>query len=149
MAHGTSDGDDIISGINVTPLVDIVLVILIIFIVTAAFVFRNTIPLDLPQAASAESDTETTGLLNLAVTEDGTLYLNGRPGSLDDLPGVVADAREKLRGTGRRVTAFVSADVKADYGNFAAVVDRLRIEGVSDIALDTQPPELSLIGMER
>jgi len=149
MAHTSSDGDDIISGINVTPLVDIVLVILIIFIVTAAFVFRNTIPLDLPQAASAESEAETSGLLNLAVTEDGTLYINGRPGSLDQLPQTVREARARLEGTGRKITAFISADVKADYGNFAAVVDRLRLEGVSDIALDTQPPELSLIGEAR
>jgi biopolymer transport protein ExbD len=140
MAASTQQDDEIISGINVTPLVDIILVVLIIFIVTASLVLRNNVPVELPRAQSAEQSLE--GLINLAVTSGGELYLNGRPGRLDDLPALVRQAKEKA-GQGGKVSAFISADVNARYGKFAEVIDRLRLEGVADIALDTKPPEIA------
>jgi biopolymer transport protein ExbD len=141
MGAFSQQDDDIISGINVTPLVDIILVVLIIFIVTASLVLRNNIPVELPQAKTAEQSVE--GLINLAVTAQGELYLNGRPGTLDDIPGLVDEAREKVEEKGGKVSAFISADVQTRYGKFAEVVDRLRDENVSDIALDTKPPEVA------
>jgi biopolymer transport protein ExbD len=139
MAYSSQDSDEIISGINVTPLVDIVLVLLIIFIVTASFVLRNRIPVELPKAQTAEASNG--GLLNLALTRQGELFINGQPGKLEDLPKAVGEARAKVSGQGP-VSAFVAADAQAQYGAFAAVIDRLRLEGVTDIALDTQPVDL-------
>ncbi|RME24938.1 MAG: biopolymer transporter ExbD [Deltaproteobacteria bacterium] len=138
-ASGSGDEEDIISGINVTPLVDIVLVILIIFMVTASLVMRTNVPVELPKAMSAEQSAQ--GLINLAVTRDGKLYANGRPAELEDIPALVAEARRKAAESGAKVTAFISADVGTPYGRFATVLDRLRVEGVTDIALDTQPVE--------
>ena len=135
-----SDQDEIITGINVTPLVDVAFVVLIIFIVTASMVLKDSIPVQLPQAQSAEDAGQ--GLLNIAITGEGAIYINGKTGSIEVLPAAVAEARERAEASGRQVTAFVSADVKAAYGVFAGVVDRLRLEGVVDIALDTQPVEL-------
>jgi biopolymer transport protein ExbD len=145
MAATSQDPDEIISGINVTPLVDIVLVILIIFIVTASFVFRNTIDMELPKAATGEQSVS--GLLNLAIDSDGQLFINGRKGALDDIPQAVRDASQKLTDQGRdpKVNAFVSADIRTRYGAFAGVVDRLRLEGVTQIALDTQPLDLGQV----
>lgn len=140
MAHTLNDGDEVISGINVTPLVDVILVVLIIFIVTASVILRSSIPVELPRAASAESSTS--GLLNVAIAKDGGLFINGaRAASLEALPKAVADARGAARERGGRLSAFVSADVGAPYGLFARVVDRLRLEGVTEVALDTQPQE--------
>lgn len=133
MAASVQNDDDIISGINITPLVDIILVVLIIFIVTASFVLKSNIPVELPKAATGQESTA--GLLNLALDKSGALYLNGQAGSLDDLPRAIAEARAK----DPKVGAFIAADVQAQYGAFARVVDRLRLEGVTDIALDTQP----------
>jgi len=144
MAASTQNDDEIISGINVTPLVDIILVVLIIFIVTASLVLRHNIPVDLPQAQTSEQSVE--GLMNLAVTADGELYLNGRPGTLDDIPALVEETRQKVGNNGKKVSAFISADIQARYGKFAEVVDRLRQEQVSDIALDTKPPEINKEG---
>jgi len=141
MAHTLNDSDDVISGINVTPLVDVILVVLIIFIVTASVILRSSIPVELPEARTAEE--ATTGLLNLGITREGKLFINGRPGELEQLPRVVKEARARAAQDGRKtVSAFVSADIKAQYGLFAQVVDRLRLEGVTDIALDTKPGEL-------
>jgi biopolymer transport protein ExbD len=139
MAQSMSEGDDIIAGINITPLVDIVLVILVIFVVTASFVLKSTVPVNLPQAASAE---ESAGaLIALVVTEKGELYIDGRPASLDEIPGAVDTVRRRLAGTGKAPSAIVSADTSSRYGDFATIVDRLRLAGVTDIALDTRPPD--------
>jgi biopolymer transport protein ExbD len=139
MAHTMNDGDEVISGINVTPLVDVILVVLIIFIVTASVILRSSIPVELPRAASAESSTS--GLLNVAIAKDGGIFINGARAAFEALPKAVADARGAARERGGRLSAFVSADVGAPYGLFARVVDRLRLEGVTEVALDTQPQE--------
>ena len=146
MAGTTPSGDDeIISGINVTPLVDVVLVLLIIFIVTASFILRSSIPMQLPQASTAEESAS--GLLTVAIAKEKgadpyRLYFNGRPGTIDDLPRVVGEARGKLPEGQTSLRVFISADVGAAYGRFAEVVDRLRREGVTEIAMDTQPVEI-------
>ncbi len=134
------DEDETISGINVTPLVDIVLVLLIIFIVTASFILRSSIPLDLPHAATSEESAS--GLMVVAIKKDGSLYINGRTATIDDLPARVRSAREKITKQGERLNVFVSADVGASYGRFAQVVDRLRLEGVTDVSMDTRPAEV-------
>ena len=140
MAMSIDDNEEIISGINVTPLVDVTLVILIIFIMTASVVFRHEIPVDLPRAQSAEETTS--GLLNVGIGKDGKIYLNGKVRAIGELPAAVKSARQKATARGTALRAFVSADVKAAYGTFAMVVDRLRLLGVTDIALDTSPEEI-------
>ncbi|MBN2498922.1 MAG: biopolymer transporter ExbD [Deltaproteobacteria bacterium] len=141
MAAGVQGDDEIIAGINVTPLVDIVLVILIIFIVTASFVLRQHIPVDLPKAATGE--TTGGGLLNVAITAEGQIYINGQPSELAAFEAAVREARAELKTEGGDVSLFISADVKAQYGVFARVVDRFRELGVTDIALDTQPLDVN------
>ena len=141
MAGQQSGSDDeVISGINVTPLVDIVLGLLIIFMVTASYIVRPAIPLDLPKAQSSEP--VGTGLLAVAVAKDGKIYLNGKPGSLKGITGAVQRARAAAERGGKKLEAFVSADRRAPYGLFAEVVDRLRMAGVVDIAMDTKPGDL-------
>src|SRR5438874_7953028 len=81
MAGGASpfDGDDdsgrMITEINVTPLVDIVLVLLIIFMVTTTYIVNPSIKVDLPKAATGSEQAKVT--LGLTLTKDGQLYLNG------------------------------------------------------------------------
>lgn len=140
MAGTTSGGDDdgdIISGINVTPLVDVVLVLLIIFIVTASFLLRSSIPIDLPAGETAEKSAA--GPMVVGIRKDGQLFINGRSATLADLPAAVAEAKARRGDPKKPLNVFISADVAADYGVFAAVVDRLRLEGVTEIAMDTRP----------
>jgi biopolymer transport protein ExbD len=140
MASAQLDNEDEpISGINVTPLVDIVLVLLIIFIVTASFLLRSAIPIELPASATAEQRPQS--LLTVAVSRTGEILVNGVPATLDDLRVLVERAAAARGGDPRAVEAFVSADVGAPYGLFARVIDRLRLQGVTSIALDTQPEE--------
>jgi biopolymer transport protein ExbD len=137
VARGWDAGDDeLITGINVTPIVDVCLTLLIIFIVTASSIMNRSLPVQLPKAATAESSPP--ALVTIVIERGGNLTLNGAPARLDDIPRAVEEARARA-GDGAKLAGFVSADVEAPYGRFAEAVDRLRLAGVSDIALDTQP----------
>ena len=143
MAQGSWGGagdDELIGGVNITPIVDVCLTLLVVFIVTASQVVNRSMPVNLPKAASAESSPPS--ILNVAIARNGDVFINGAPARLEDIPGQVEAARARVASTGAeaRLAAFVSADVDAPYGKFAEAVDKLRLAGVNDIALDTQPP---------
>ena len=139
-SYGDGQGDDLIGGVNITPLVDVCLTLLIVFVVTASFVVSRTVDVQVPTAATGE--VAEPPLLTIAVTRSGEVWLNGALSSLDAIPGAVAEARARAPAP-EKVAGFVSADVAAPYGTFAQVVDRLRLAGVTEIALDTQPPSAS------
>ncbi|HTP52791.1 MAG TPA: biopolymer transporter ExbD [Anaeromyxobacteraceae bacterium] len=134
--YGSDPADDLVTGVNITPIVDVALTLLIVFIVTSSLILSRSMPVELPRAASAVETAA--GLLTLAVARGGEVYVNGQPATIEDIPRAVAEARKRLP-PGQPLTGFISADVHAPYGRFAEVVDRLRIEGVTEIALDTKP----------
>jgi biopolymer transport protein ExbD len=137
---GWSNGDDeLIGGVNITPVVDVCLTLLIVFIVTASTMVNRSMPVQLPRAATAESAPPS--VLSVAITRSGEIYLNGAPGRLEDIARAVEEARGRAGGSDAKLAAFVSADVAAPYGRFAEAVDQLRLAGVSDIALDAQPEQ--------
>jgi biopolymer transport protein ExbD len=140
VAGGWSTGGDeeLIGGVNITPIVDVCLTLLIVFIVTASAIVNRNIPVTVPKAASSEGAPP--NVLNVAVLKDGEVWVNGAPSSLDAIPRAVEEARARP-GYDGKVAGFVSADVAAPYGRFAEAVDRLRLAGITEIALDTQPIE--------
>lgn len=135
-SYDQGDGEELIGGVNTTPLVDVTLTLLIVFIVTASFVVDRTMPVQLPKAASAEATPPS--FLTVAIAASGEVFLNGAPGRIEDIPAAVEAARARAGGDAK-LAGFVSADVAAPYGRFAAAVDQLRLAGVTEIALDTQP----------
>src|SRR3954468_25023013 len=74
MAAQTSEADEMISGINITPLVDVVLVLLVVLMVTSSYLASHGIPVDLPKGATGES---TSSILSVSVTRDGALFVDG------------------------------------------------------------------------
>jgi biopolymer transport protein ExbD len=135
---GSDPTDDLVTGVNITPIVDVALVLLIVFLVTSSLIVSRSIQVEVPRAATGAETA--VGLLALVVASGGEIYVNGQPARLEDVPRAVAEARRRLE-PGQKLTGFVSADVSAPYGRFAQVVDVLRQEGVVDIALDTKPIE--------
>src|SRR3954470_17291528 len=75
MAGAATEDEDQITGINVTPLVDIVLVLLIIFMVTANFIVRETVEVDLPRAAHGGETVQ--GLVNVVMDKDAKIFFDG------------------------------------------------------------------------
>ena len=137
---GGAGDDELIGGVNITPIVDVCLTLLVVFIVTASQVVNRSMPVNLPKAASAESSPPS--IINIAVARNGDLFVNGAAAQLKDIAREVEAARARAASSGveAKLAGFVSADVDAPYGRFAEAVDQLRVAGVSDIALDTQPP---------
>jgi biopolymer transport protein ExbD len=132
IASGGDGEDDLISGINITPLVDIVLVLLIIFMVTATYIVREAIEVDLPRAAHGGEATGTT--LAVVVTRDGTIYLDGVRRSDQELLAQTREAVAKDRDT----RAIISADRASLHGAVVHVIDVVKGAGVSRFAINIE-----------
>jgi biopolymer transport protein ExbD len=133
MAAHVNDGeDDVIAAINIVPFVDIVLVLLIIFMLTSAAIVRASIQVDLPSAASAGSGVTST--LNLVLTKEGALFLDGKATTHVALAGHVARAAWK----DNNLQAVISADTKVDYGQVVKLIDVVKANGVKSFALNLE-----------
>ena len=135
-ATAPSTDDDAIVGINVTPLVDVTLVLLIIFMVCAKLVASQGIPLDLPTAATA---TETQTMFTVSVDREGHVLANGK--RVADDAELRSAAKEALA-KNRELRTVVQASKTASHGNVLHVVDELRKVGITRIAFaaDRQGP---------
>jgi biopolymer transport protein TolR len=131
--NGDDGGPQMISGINVTPLVDITLVLLIIFMVTATYIASGGIKIDLPKAASGTEQTKST--LALSLTKDGTLFLNG--GKTSDA-AVVKFIGETLPRT-PDLQAIIAADRVVPHGDVVHVIDLVKRAGVRRFAINVDP----------
>jgi biopolymer transport protein ExbD len=132
MAGPTQDDDDIIVGINVTPLVDVVLVLLIIFMVTATYIVRASIEVDLPRAAHGG---EATGvLLSVIVTREGELYLDG----VKRTEGELVERAREAAAANPEARAVISADKGALHGAVVRVIDVVKGAGISRFAINIE-----------
>ena len=128
MARGSPDDDDIIYGINVTPLVDVMLVLLVIFMVTAKIIVSQGMPMDLPKAASGE---EVQNVFSVELTADGQTVVDSAKVPGDDEIGKLAREAKKKHADLR---AVIRADRKVEHGRVIHVLDLLKRAGVAKIA---------------
>lgn len=131
-ALNSNNDDDVIAGINVTPFVDIALVLLVIFMATSSYIARASIPVNLPQAASAGQAVEST--LNVVVTREGQVFVDGQPTPLDTLPAIIRRSVEQSPGT----QAVIAADKGVPYGTVVGVLDVVKQQGVKAFALNVE-----------
>ncbi len=133
MAAGTAARRGIISGINVTPLVDITLVLLVIFMVTAKIVVAPAVPLDLPQASQGR---DIQVVFSVLLPTDGTLLVNGTP--LASLEALEERARSALEES-PDLRAVIQADGSVEHRRVIAALDALKGAGVTRIAFGALP----------
>ena len=120
------------SEINITPMVDVMLVLLIIFMV-AAPMMTSGVPVDLPKTAASEMASQTQPI-TVSVTSDGAIFVDQDPVSEADLiPTVTAMA---VNGTEDRI--FVKGDTTSNYGSVMRVMGLLSSAGFNKIGLLTQ-----------
>lgn len=132
MAASVEEQGEEITGINVTPLVDITLVLLIIFMVTATYIVKETIEVDLPRAAAGG---ETVGpTLAFALDRDGVLYLDGAPASREAARAAVQAAVARSP----EARAIISADRAVSHGRVVEVIDLVKREGLTRFAIDVE-----------
>lgn len=129
MAGKYNDDNEAIAEINVVPLADIILVVLIIFMVTAPMFMKPTINVNLPKAASGEQTAPSK--LNIALTPDGRINLNG---TFVDEEAVRIRATEEV-GKNVEVQAIISADKDVPHGRVVGVLDIFKGAGVKKFAI--------------
>ena len=121
-----------LSDINVTPLVDVVLVLLIIFMVTAPMMSRG-IDVRLPRTAAGSDATE--DRLVVTVDRDGTIYLNERPVNAQLLTDRL---KSEMQRTGSEFV-FLRADQEVPYGRVMTVMDQIKKAGADKVGMVTRP----------
>jgi biopolymer transport protein ExbD len=132
VAGSGQDDDELISDINVTPLVDVVLVLLIIFMVTATYIVRASIDVELPRAAHGGERTGT--VLSIVLTRDGQVFLDGVRRTEDEL---VVRTREAVASDGD-ARVVISADRAALHGAVVRVIDLVKGAGATRFAIHVE-----------
>ena len=130
---GDDDAGRMIVDINVTPLVDITLVLLIIFMVTASYIVSPAIKVDLPKAASGTEQTKTT--LSLTLAKDGGLYLNGQRSNDQAVIQFIGAELPK----NPELQAIIAADRIVSHGDVVHVIDMVKRAGVHRFAINVDP----------
>jgi biopolymer transport protein ExbD len=133
MAISQQDDDNVISGINVTPLVDITLVLLIIFMVTAKLIVSQSLPLDLPKAAAGE---QVQLVFGLELAANGDTFHDGKKLASDE--ALLPLARE-AQAKNPELRAVIKADSSVQHGRVIRILDLLKQAGVSRIAFGVSP----------
>jgi biopolymer transport protein ExbD len=136
MAGGSSSqaSDDGITGINVTPLVDITLVLLIIFMVTTKIVLNQTVPLDLPKAATGTSDVQT--VFSIVLAADGRVVVDSNEVPNDD---AILGLSRNAQVAHPDLRVVIKADAAVTHGRVIHVLDLLKQAHVSKIAFGVMP----------
>jgi biopolymer transport protein ExbD len=125
-------GNAIISEINVVPLVDIVLVLLIIMMVTSIAIVRGSVEVNLPEIATADNAAKS--LLSVTIYSDGSVLLNGSKVSEDGLKDGIREILKNKPDT----QAIISADVNVIYGRVMEIIDLARSLGVKKFAANVE-----------
>lgn len=129
MAFKADSSDDVMAEINVVPLVDVILVVLIIFMVTAPMIMKPSINVNLPKAASGEATTPSK--LNIAISSDGKLNLDGK--LVEDSEVQAAAVAEVKKNP--EIQAIISADKDVPHGRVVSVLDVVKGAGVKKFAI--------------
>ncbi|MFL5308787.1 MAG: ExbD/TolR family protein [Polyangia bacterium] len=130
---GNNDRGGIISGINVTPLVDVMLVLLVIFVVTAKIIVTPAVPLDLPHAAHGE---EVQVVLSIILPVRGPTLVNGAP--IPDDATFQAKAKAALAGS-PDLRAVIQADGEVPHRQVLHMLDMLKGVGITRVAFGALP----------
>jgi biopolymer transport protein ExbD len=134
--QASSSSDESITGINVTPLVDVVLVLLVVLMVTATYLASRAIPVDLPKGQTGEA---TSAPLTVSLTKTGELYLDGVLTSEQALRDKLAAARR----LNHELRAVIAADGAVPHRRVVGVIDLLRQEQVERFAINVDADDLA------
>ena len=132
MGFNTGNDNEEISNINITPMVDVILVLLVIFMVTANFLKKESVNINLPKVAAADPNVRQS--IQIALTRDGMLLMEGVQVSEEDMMNSLTD-EVRLR-PNMRVT--ISADERLEYSKIARLMGLVKQAGVTKLALSVK-----------
>jgi biopolymer transport protein TolR len=133
-----NEGGNVNSNINVTPMVDVMLVLLIIFMVITPML-QNKVPIDMAKVDNPTNmpDADKEDAIVVAITRDGGVFLGQNKIALSELGGQVRDKLSDKPGK----TIYVRADARAQFKAVEDAIDAVRTAGVDDVGLLTQKRE--------
>ena len=125
-----------IVGINVTPMVDIMLVLLVIMMVSSLYIVSRALKVELPKSASSDESSQSP--VTVTLTKDAKVYLNGELITGDD---ELSARFLKARAGGAEPNLVVSADAEALHGRVVHVIDLAKQQGITKFAINVQSGE--------
>ena len=135
MAGGIDlDDDEGITGINVTPLVDVMLVLLIIFMVASNYIVKEAIEVNLPKAATGEELNQENKSIALVLKKDGRLFLNGKKSTIKEI-----ESASKALAQEKNAQALIAADRGTPHGDVVKLIDLIRQNGLTSFAINIDP----------
>jgi biopolymer transport protein ExbD len=132
VASSSSRGRGGIVGINVTPMVDIVLVLLIVMMVSATYIVSQSLKVELPKTASSDETVSKTYVVT--ITKDGQYLFNDKPATKAELPALLRGAKAE----GKDPNLVITADERAYHGNVVGVIDAAKVEGITKFAINVE-----------
>lgn len=133
MAISTSEQDDVVSEINITPLVDVMLVLLIVFIVTAPLL-TNTVKVNLPKAAPTQVTDQTKAVV-ISVSPKGEIYLDKDKVTLEHFEKAI----QTRKAANPKLALNLNADETVPYGTVAKLLASIERVGVDKLSVITSP----------
>lgn len=128
--------DEEITGINVTPLVDVMLVLLIVFMATTTYIVNQSINVKLPEAESGTS-VQSKKNLSFVIDKDSNLYVDGQALNFPDLKEYIARERANRKDE-NGMQALISADKNTPHGTVIKLIDEVQKNGIKDFALHVE-----------
>lgn len=123
--------EESITGINVTPLVDITLVLLIIFMVTARFLATPAFDVNLPRSSASSKQQNESNQVFLTMTQKGEIFLNQRRVSKENLKSEIETLLKEKPG----MSLVFRADKKITHGDVVSILDQVRAAGVTQFGI--------------
>ncbi|OUY07854.1 ExbD/TolR family protein [Acinetobacter populi] len=133
MAISTSQDDDVVSEINITPLVDVMLVLLIVFIVTAPLL-TNTVKVNLPKAAPTQSTDQNKAVV-ISVNPEGEIFLDKDKVALENFEQEI----QNRKNANDKLALNLNADETVPYGTIAKLLAGIERVGVDKLSVITVP----------
>ena len=121
-----------IIGINVTPMVDVMLVLLVILMVSAVYIVSQSLKVELPKTAT--SDQPASAPLAVTVTKEGNYYYNQKP---IDEAGLIAQLKQ-VRAQNENASLVITADREAYHGDVVHVIDLAKVQGITKFAINVE-----------
>ncbi len=134
-ASSSQDPEDMITGINITPMVDVMLVLLVIFMIAAPTLYNASIKIELPAAKSGEKTEKVT--LKFLLSKDGKITLDKKEVTKAELPGLLKKSLE----VDPKTDAVIEADRNLSHGSVVEFIDQLKGAGIHRFAIAVDSPE--------
>lgn len=125
--------------LDLTPLIDVVFLLLIFFMVTTSFTDKTQLTIDLPEAVEGEMQTQQTDAIEVLISEAGEYHINGQRLLNDDF-NTLKSAINQLLGDAEKVPYIITADANAPHGAVVMAMDIAGQLGISNLSVTTIRP---------